>query len=370
LPRAQSTEAMAHIAAYITGHGFGHATRMAAVVGALIERVPDLQITIISGAPEWLFRLNLAAPFVYRSHALDVGVVQEDSIRLDPKATLEAYEGLLEREAARVEEEAAFLRRARVDLVVADIPPAAFSIARRVGIPGIGIANFSWDWIYGPYVRELPSYAPVLAAIRSAYGEADLFLRLPFHGPCDAFPVVRDVPLVARRARRVREDVRRRLGLSPTRAAVLLSFGGFEIRGIDFAQVEEMEDYQFVTTQPLPHPVRNVRMVAMDGLHYEDIVAQADAVITKPGYGIVSECLVNRVPVLYTPRGNFAEYDSLVRGLERFGVSRLIANEELLAGNWRDALDALLAQPQIWPELPADGAQVAADILQDWLAGA
>jgi UDP:flavonoid glycosyltransferase YjiC (YdhE family) len=364
------TRAMAHVAVYVSGHGFGHATRMAAVIGALVERVPDLEITLVSTAPEWLFRRNIAAPFSYRARALDVGVVQKDSIRLDVEATLVAYARLLERQAALVEQEADVLRHACVKLVVADIPPAAFSVARRVGVPGVGISNFSWDWIYAEYVREFPSHASVVEAIRAAYGEADLFLRLPFHGPCDVFPVVRDIPLVARGARHSRADARRRLGLSDTRPVILLSFGGFEIRGIDFAHVESLEDFQFLVTQPLPRPVRNVRAVAMDGLYYEDIVAQADAVITKPGYGIVSECLVNRIPVLYTPRGHFAEYDCLVQGLERFGVCRRIGNDDLLAGNWGDALKALLAQPCSWPDLPANGAQVAASILQDLLPGA
>ena len=102
---------MAHIAAYVTGHGFGHATRVAAIVGALAERVSDLQVTIVSTVPEWLFRLNLTAPFSYRVRALDVGVVQQDSIRLHAKATLEAYAALLEGQAALVEDEAAALRR-------------------------------------------------------------------------------------------------------------------------------------------------------------------------------------------------------------------------------------------------------------------
>jgi L-arabinokinase len=358
---------MAHIAAYVTGHGFGHATRVAAVVGALVERVRDLQITFVSTAPEWLFRLNLAAPFSYRPRALDVGVVQEDSIRLDGKATLERYARFLDDQAGLVEEEAGFLRQAGVDLLVADIPPAAFPIARRAGIPGVGISNFSWDWIYAPYVRDYPSHAPVVEAIRSAYGQAEVLLRLPFHGPCDAFPVVRDLPMVARRARHSREEARRHLGLSDTRPVILLSFGGFEIRGIDFDRVERLDDYQFLITQPPPRPVRNVRVVVMDGLRYEDVVAQADAVVTKPGYGIVSECLANRVPVLYTPRGHFAEYNCLVQGLERFGVCRLIGNDDLLAGNWRDSLEALLAKPRIWWPLPADGAEVAAGMLEDLL---
>jgi len=358
---------MAHVAAYITGHGFGHATRTAAVLGALARRVPGLGITLISTAPEWLLRQNLDGPFALRSRSLDAGVIQADSIHLNAKATLEAYGTLLDRQTVLVEDEAARLRRANVDLVVADIPPAAFPIARRAGVPGVGLSNFSWDWIYAAYVREFPGYASVIEAIRAAYGQADLFLRLPFHGPCDAFPAIRDIPMVARRACHSREQVRRQLGLSGTRPVILLSFGGFEIRGIDFGRVERLEDFQFLMTQPLPRPVRNVRAVSMDGLRYEDIVAAADAVITKPGYGIVSECLVNRVPVLYTPRGMFAEYDRLVEGLERFGVCRCIGNHDLLAGNWGEPLAALLAQPRVWPDVPANGAEAAAGILQTLL---
>jgi L-arabinokinase len=165
--------------------------------------------------------------------------------------------------------------------------------------------------------------------------------------------------MVARRACRPRADVRRRLGLSGDRPTVLLSFGGFDIRGIDFGQVARLEEYQFLTTQAPPKPVGNVRVVAMDGLRYEDLVAQADAVITKPGYGIVSDCLANRVPVLYTSRGEFPEYACLVAGLQRFGVSRFIDNADLLAGAWREALEGLLGQARVWKDLPADGAYVA-----------
>jgi L-arabinokinase len=193
-------------------------------------------------------------------------------------------------------------------------------------------------------------------------------LRLPFHGPCDAFKIVQDIPMIARRTRLSRGEVRQRLGLAESRPVILLSFGGFEIQGIDFDRVEALEDYCFLTTQPPPRPVRNIRAITLDGLRYEDLVGQADAVITKPGYGIVSECLVHRVPVLYTSRGEFAEYGALVTGLERFGVSRFIGNQDLLAGNWRDSLEALLRRPAAWPELPAHGAEVAAGILRAHLS--
>ncbi|MBI4737868.1 MAG: glycosyl transferase [candidate division NC10 bacterium] len=358
---------MPRVAFYITGHGFGHATRMAAVASALAEQVPGLRLSLITTVPEWLLRLNLSCEFQLRPRALDVGVIQFDSIRLDQAATLAAYARLLHELPATLREEAEILRRDGVDLVVADIPPAAFLVAQRAGLPGVGISNFSWDWIYAEYVRALPEHSPILDAIREAYGRADLFLRLPFHGPCDAFKSIRDIPMIARRTRHSREEVRRMLGLDGARPVILLSFGGFEIRGIDFDRVETLGDYCFLATQPTPRPLRNVRVVSLDGLGYEDLVAQADAVITKPGYGIVSECLANRTPVLYTSRGEFAEYAPLVAGLERFGVSAFIGTQDLLAGNWRPSLDDLLRRLRVWPDLPANGAEVAAGILRDYM---
>jgi L-arabinokinase len=354
---------MPHIAFYITGHGFGHATRTVAVALAAAERLPGVRLSLLTTVPEWLFRLSLPVPWTLRPVALDVGVVQQDAIRLDGRATLAAYAALLARLPALVDAEAAQLRRERVDLIVADIPPAAFAVARRLGVPAVGISNFTWDWIYQDYLADAPGHHDVLAAIRNDYAGADLCLRLPFHGPCDAFPVVRDIPMVARRSRRARQDIRRQLGLNGGRPVVLISFGGFEVQGIDFQRVERLAEFQFLTTQAPPRPVRNVRVLPLGSVPYEDLVALADVVITKPGYGIVSECLANRTRVCYTPRGQFAEYPCLQEGLQRYGVAEALPTADFLAGDWGRSLHAVLARPAAWTELPADGAAVAAEAL-------
>jgi len=153
------------------------------------------------------------------------------------------------------------------------------------------------------------------------------------------------------------------LRLDGDRPTVLLSFGGFDIRGIDLERVERLRDYCFLSTQAPPRPLENLRLLSLEGVAYEEVVAAADAVITKPGYGIVSDCLANRTPVLYTSRGIFAEYPRLVEGLERFGVCEFVSNGDLLAGRWGPALAALMRRPRRWPELDLRGAAVAAEAL-------
>ena len=38
--------------------------------------------------------------------------------------------------------------------MVADIPPLAFAAAHRLGLPAVGVTNFSWGWIYAPYASD------------------------------------------------------------------------------------------------------------------------------------------------------------------------------------------------------------------------
>ncbi len=85
-------------------------------------------------------------------------------------------------------------------------------------------------------------------------------------------------------------------------------------------------------------------------------------VITKPGYGIISECIANGTAMVYTSRGRFAEYHVLVARDAALPALRLISHDALLAGRWRAALEPRRrAAP---PERPAtDGAEVIADMI-------
>ena len=66
-------------------------------------------------------------------------------------------------------------------------------------------------------------------------------------------------------------------------------------------------------------------------LRYEDLVATAEAVVTKPGYGIVSECVANGTPLLYTSRGRFIEYDMFVTEMPRVLTCRFMPQDDLRA---------------------------------------
>jgi len=209
-----------------------------------------------------------------------------------------------------------------------------------------------------------------VAALRRDYELADLLLRLPFAGELAAFRRVEELPLVARRARRGRREVRQELGIGDGMRVGLISFGGFGLDTFDLGPLAQLRGWVFLHEQGLSAAGDHARAIDAGACYYPDLVAAADAVITKPGYGIVSEAIANGTPVLYTPRGDFREQALLVAGLQRYGRAREIDNDRLRGGRWGDDLEALLALPEPVERLPADGELAAADRLAELAEGA
>ena len=219
-------------------------------------------------------------------------------------------------------------------------------------MPSLAIGNFTWDWIYGIYPAFDRLAPDVIPAIRRAYATATRALRLPLHGGFE--------PMAARhRGHPVhREAVDPRSGRHAATARASPAIGRSCCRR-SAATARRCRSRRCASRTASRSSSRCSEPPA--GLLYQDLVAAADVVVSKPGYGIVSECVANDTALLYTSRGRFIEYDLFVAEMPRVLRCRYISQEDLLAGRWADAIDALLAQPAP-PERPAvDGADVAAD---------
>jgi hypothetical protein len=366
---------------YVSGHGFGHASRDIELIGALRAHRPDLRIVVRTTASRWLFDLTLGSPVEFQEVECDTGVVQRDSLRLDPVETMRRAEAFYRTFPARVAHEAHALEATEAALVLTDMPPLGCAAATAAGIPAIAVGNFTWDWIYESYAEHLAPRSALLATMRHAYSGTSLALRLPMWGGFGAMPSgsIVDLPLIARRSRLSRAESRRGLGLPDDRRLALVSFGGYGVNQLNLDRIE-IPGWTLVTSGPPgvrePAPHAGVSRIVLDetavyrsGFRYEDLVAACDVVVTKPGYGIIAECAANRTAILYTSRGDFAEYDVLVREMPRMVRSCFFPQDDLFAGRWQPYLDALLAQPEPSPLPATSGAEVAAEIVLARLHG-
>jgi UDP:flavonoid glycosyltransferase YjiC (YdhE family) len=349
---------------YITGHGYGHAVRSKQVIRALQDSRSDIDIHVRTTAPEWLFA-GLQRPVAWASRAIDTGVIQPDSLRMDLGATFTACRDLHSRLPRVLEQELAFVEARGIDLVIGDIPPPCFEIAARAQIPSVAISNFTWDAIYQAYATEHPEFAPLIEEMSLFYRKATLALTLPYPCGMSVFARCEAIAWIARVSGLTKAQARAAFGLPQTATIVLLSFGGIGLDELPWRRLADIEEFYFVTTSAVGATRNNLHVLDGAQRRYEDLVRAADAVVTKPGYGIVADVLAHRVPILYTERGEFPEYPLLVQALQELATAEFIPQHELRSGNLESYLGRLLAKEPNWPSISLNGASAAAkQILQ------
>ncbi|HMP73769.1 MAG TPA: hypothetical protein PKE55_10960 [Kiritimatiellia bacterium] len=351
---------MKRLAYYITAHGYGHGVRSCDILRALLGQRPDLEVVVVTDLPRSFLENRIGAPgWTLRRGRFDVGMVQVDSIRVDLSATARDLELLLAAWPNWIEQEMRWMDEDEVALVVADIPAVPLVAAVRSGRPALAVGNFGWDWIYDSLRDRDPAFARAADVFGDAYAQTSLLLRLPFAEPMAAFPRRVDLPLVSTPGISRRDELARRTGANPEKIWVLLSFSTLEWDASALGEVMSLHHVEFFTVLPLSWTGPNLHPVDRRDVSYSDVMASVDVVITKPGYGVLSECAVNEKPIVYTEREDFAEYPVLVDAIHRHHRHVYLPGRDLYAGRLGAALEQLRSAPPPCEPIAADGGLTA-----------
>jgi L-arabinokinase len=356
---------MPAIAYYITAHGYGHGSRSCDILRALHRMAPEIELIVKTDLPRSFLQSRLPEAIHIIPGAFDVGLIQTDSIQVDLEASLQALEKRYAREEQHVAEEAAFIRRRRVDVLVADIPAIPLISAGQAGIPAIATGNFGWDWIYADFVRHDARWQKYADKFHEAYAAADLLLRQPFAEPMTAFPRRVDLPLLASPGTPCRAKIAELSGADPAKMWVLLSFTSLNLAAGALENLSHFRQCELFSVEPLAWSGSSIRCLKRSMAGFADILASMDVVVTKPGFGIISECIANEKPIIYADRENFREYAVLVKSIETYCRHAFIPSAELYAGNLGRALNEIKTAPPPRESIARGGAEVAARHILD-----
>lgn len=334
------------LAVLCSAHGLGHLTRQLAI-GAELERA-GARLCFFTAAPPAVVHETLPGAEV-RPWTIDVGVVQRDSVREDVEATAAAL--ALRCAEPHIDALAAALRG--LDGVVVDTAPVGLEAAARAELPSVAVGSFTWPWIYRRY-PALEGFAARLEAMQRPHPAVEI---LPGPGLA-GFASIR------RRGWVGRAGVRRALGLAGR--VVLVSFGGFGLTDVD-RLLPRLPGVTWALAPPM-RPLDRPDCAFLADLPYPDLVASADAVLTKPGYSILVEAALAGTPLCWVSRGAFPEAPWLeaamaARGDQPLGRAGPGEGPEASPARVAEALEALWRAPRP-PPLPA---QAAADVARDAL---
>ncbi len=356
---------------YVTPHGYGHATRSCTVIQAFAERHPDIPVTLCSAHPETFLRNRLPPEVRVRPVALDLGLVMQDSIRIDFEASLRRLHEMETRRPALVQSESAFLKSSRAGLVAADIPPAAFEAAADAGVRSVGLGNFTWGWVYRHYATSDARWTAAAESARRGCARADRLLRYPAHEPMSDFRRILDTPVPAATGRNRRDEMAAHYKIDPAARWVLMSFQSLHLPPAALQRMSKARDLHWITVRPLEWPGQP-GFTAVDRSHFPfaDVLASSDVVLTKPGHGILCECLAARRPMVCVERTDWPENAVLMESVRRYLPFSSMTTGALLDGHAPAGVLAALdapAPPDDPP--PADPGAIAELLFREWQIG-
>jgi hypothetical protein len=306
---------MFRFAIYVSNHGYGHATRMATLASEFIKF--GIFIHIRSARPDFLFS-DLNADY-YRQEDVfcDVGVKHGKDLIPDIAATKSALINLMRDRLKIIEREVDFLRKEKIDLIIADVPWLVIEAGTYAKVPVVAISNFDWLFIYADLFKQDSRMRPVLNTIFGLYQRVEQVYRLPLSSSSSmgAFRKCEKVGLLVNRKEST-YNLRKDHGLNEKDPILLCTFGGEGSMALDYDQLCKSFPGYVVSAQQGISAHNHVEISS--ACSFSDLIQNVDLILTKPGYSTFAEALNNGLGIIYYPRKDYPEEDVLIKGISLF----------------------------------------------------
>ncbi|HDR8171669.1 TPA: hypothetical protein QC096_002865 [Bacillus thuringiensis] len=316
---------------YVSEYGFGHATRCIALIREILRTREDVQVIICNSFAIQFIRASLTEygdKVIFHDVETDVGfVLKENSLDLDKLELEQSYEEFCVKLPQKINNEIAFLRAFSVDCIISDISPIAFEIADKLEVPSIGISNFTW---YTAYKKVVPDNS--LQVFKNMYKKMDYFYTLAGSNEENfaklntfSFNFYSRIinPLEVRR-------LREKLNPTGEKQIIFIPLGmKIDIGDITKLPIWDDERYVFIVSHNMKIEHENVHKIPESYTESQNYVATADCIISKAGWGTVSEAILQNKRLLIIDRKGMSEDQNTIRFLKDNNLCTLITWEEL-----------------------------------------
>ena len=205
-------------------------------------------------------------------------------------------------------------------LLLSNVPYLSIAAASKVEVPAIAMSSLNWADVFYHYCGHLPGAKAIWQQMADAYAAARTFLQLT---PAMPMPSIRNgqgLGPVALLGRDRRVELRQRFGWDADDIIALLTLGGIHTE-LPVTRWPRLGRVRLVTGSKSEFSHPDIRSSAELEFPFIDLVRSCDVIISKPGYGIVTEAACNGVPILLVSRPGWPEEACFRNGLRETDVS-------------------------------------------------
>ena len=323
---------MKRICFYLSDHGFGHIARNIPIIVSVVKNY-DTFVYVVCGEHHIEFAMqNLEMMLTseknnrvaFRADHTDIGLVcKEGTLDVEINSLTKATTEFLSAFPQKAEREAKWLKENYIDAVLCDMPIWSIEASELANVPLLYVGNFTWTELYIEFLPE-----NIWQTYASYYGKIKHAILYALHNEeMLEFLTGAEKMKTSVTARAFDEKAVAEIKAKHTRPIVFVALG----MSAQFKEPVDVSNlpYDFYTTEGIPLVGRNVEVIPYTTINTQDYVTAADYVITKAGWGTVSECLLTKKPMALFSRDGVLEDRTTIKLLEEKHLTVSITQDDL-----------------------------------------
>lgn len=297
---------------YITDHGLGHATRSVALIRELEKH--DIKLVIRNNDAHNFLKKSLPKIKIITGQTDLIPIMnKENATMINYSKTKKNIRNWIKTLPAIIDRESQIIKKEKPNLIISDISISPILAARKNNIKSIALSNFIWNETLDMPLKDQN-------ILKDGYSQADLIMKLPFGSPID-LQNKKNFGLLVRKLTEKKSVIRKNMGIKKNEKLVTISLGG-------------MSNYSFTTANnvkilDISNYKNSNKLKKINFIEGQNIINASDLVITKCGYGFISECLAYGTKFRYVLNSSHTETDYIHKCLQKKGLQNMISLDKI-----------------------------------------
>jgi hypothetical protein len=338
----------------ISANGYGHLAQLAPILQNLNKQHPGSSFILRTELDPSICAEFLSIQFELGPKPPDPDMRMRGPLHVDTDGLFSDYVQIFADRRSIIENDAQTLKSLSPDFMITNISVASIAAAKAADVPVVAVSSLNWADVFQSYCGDREGAQEIYQWMIESYSQADLFLLLTPHLPMSWLPNPVSINSIARTGTDRRDALTK---LRPADYYVLASMGG--IPGIHSELSLPVIDGVVWVTPPEWRLQRD-DVISRAGLEipFINLMRSTDAIVTKAGYGSVTEAAANGTRILYTERDNWCETPILEAWMDTHCTAQKLTRESFNSGEFTKILQNLLSTPDPIP-IATNGAEEA-----------
>lgn len=376
---------MLNLFIFVSSFGFGHLTRTIALVRNIMENSDKVNIHFIGPNEHCNFFIQSLKTnskqainrVKIKRFQTDLGLYY-DKYSLEPnikKSLTNAFEFYVKQKRERIEELKKIVGNYSNSIIYSDISPLAFDVAEELNIFSIAASNFDWYSVFANLdVKDSESkekQQEVSKSLRGSYRKSDILIRFPLSDLKSFIPLGKkksiDVGFFARKKTITKDEFQRRFKIPRNYSTAYISYGmniSLDLEKLNSLLKQNPSLPVHFFTSNINDSKSDIPSIPSDETESQNWIGNSDFFIGKPGWGSLSECIMNEVKMLLIPIKSNFESQILLQKTLKLGGTKILSQEEFQEMDWVKKLDNFMI-PEYKDNIDKSGANTITNYILD-----